>query len=198
MSIIIEELRDKIASLDRDRALVFMLHITKRLYPNYQYFLAKEKFEDDVIVDKIIAYIEFFLTTNQYDNETAILLREKLMVDSPNADEHSSLYTTFALDVYASVYDLLTFLIESDSEAVIRVFDLALNTVYIYKLEEFDIHPLDDYPDDEIFASDEMVDELNFQNLLVDKLFLEKDYNLLVNEVINISYEPSLNLDIIK
>lgn len=191
----IEEIKNRVLTLPKEKQVLFCFHMIKRLWPNYIAFYNVEKFGDPDFINTVV-----LVTENYFGNTLNYFLiqdvKKDLLKIIPHSEDYPTLLSAYALDAGAACHHILTLIGEDDFEAAPRVCDLSVNTVYFSVIDKMNLQTTnaDEYSDEEIDESQEMQNELIFQNNLITRLNEVQDINLLVEEAFDAEYESNIGL----
>lgn len=190
-----KELNNKILALSKQKQVLFCFHMIKRLWPNYIVFYNAETFGDPNFIDKINLVVDGFFKKSLSRAQLS-QINEEVEAIGPHSEDYPSVLSSYALDAAAACFDILVLIGDDDPESAIRTSELALNTVYLSVIDKMDLKTTNaqEYSDDEIDESQEMKNELTFQNNLIARLNEVQDINLLVEEAFDTEYESNIGL----
>ena len=189
----LENLQKNIEKLSVTQALVFGLHLTKRLLPNYLFFVKTEKRGDAFILKNIIDFVEKRLL-NEKSNYNSLNLKQSILAIAPSSENFPSVYSTYALDCCAAFDDLLSFIQTQNKEYILSISMLSINTVYIFLVDRFFTTKGKEPSEEEIYSSEDMKNEVTFQEKLLKNIQAESNTRELIRNAISILYEGNINL----
>lgn len=189
----IQIIEKKIDALSQVKAIIFSLHLVKRLIPNYAYFAQYSNWGNVHLLNDII-----FLLQNNIRNSDLkldfLLLQKKLLEVSPDSEQFPNIYSTYALDCCAALSDLLFYVQNNDLDFVKSISSLSFNTMYISIVDTYYKMGKEDVEDSEIYSNDLIKKELLFQKQLLQNIIEEKNITLLIENLKLANYASNIGL----
>lgn len=189
-----QEISERAHKLIKERQILFCVHLAKRLWPNYIFFIKKEGFGDVNFLDSLLENVKKYITQSN-GNLNWDKLKSQIFEITPDSEEFSSLYTSYAADACGACYDLIALIVENDLEAINRIIDSSINSVYLCILNKLNLPSVSNsHPDDKIYNSQEMKNEVNFQKKLLIRIE-EGVISELIDEAFDVVYLSNIGLD---
>lgn len=133
-------LRKKLDLMRDQQQLAFGASCCTRLLPNYLAFLNDTGWGDIKPLRESLALVWAFLEGQAYSAETVKQLTALCEVATPDSDDFTSLYVSFAQDACFSICGLLDFLLGSDAGKIVQAATYATDSVdlYVQEIENMD------------------------------------------------------------
>ncbi|NII83153.1 DUF416 family protein [Pedobacter sp. SG908] len=146
MDIYREDIKGKLKSLTTEQQLLFAALTCERLYPNYVYFHKRFDWGDPkVLLDSMeIIYQSLFFKT-LFGSDEIQEHAEAVDMVTPDTEDYSEVFVSFALDACTSVYSTLNFMRDQNLDHVADVASYARDTVdmFIQVRDNLDMHVKD-------------------------------------------------------
>ncbi|RQO65477.1 hypothetical protein DBR40_23545 [Pedobacter sp. KBW01] len=178
MDIYREDIKGKLKFLSAEQQLLFAALTCERLYPNYLYF--HERFgwgNPKVLLDSIDIIYQSTFIKNLFDRNEIQQHIEAVDMVTPNTEDYSEVFVSFALDACTSVYSTLNFMLDESLDHIADVASYARDTVdmFIQVRDNIDTHFKD--LETKIASDPLMIQEKGRQLSIIEKLksLKEKD-----------------------
>jgi len=133
MDIYREDIKDKLKFLSVTQQLLFAALTCERLYPNYLYF--HERFgwgNPKVLLDCIDIIYQYIFIENLFGRNEIQQHIEAVDIVTPNTEDYSEIFVSFALDACTSIYSTLNFMLDQNLDHIADVASYARDTVDMF------------------------------------------------------------------
>lgn len=165
--------------LTNEQKLLFAMLTCERLYPNYVYFQNTFSWGDSkVLLNAIGVAYQYLIKKDLFEkSEIQELINEVDMI-TPDTEDFSEIFVSFALDACTSLYSSLNFILDQKLEHIVDVAIYARDTVDMF-IQERDNLSYDSVDiEDRIAADPLMIHEKGRQIDVIDRLSLKKGINV--------------------
>lgn len=192
-----QEIKRRLMPLKDEQKLLFAVLTCERLYPNYEYFQNTFSWGDSKVLSNAIGIIyQNLIKKDLFEKSEIQELINEIDVITPDTEDFSEIFVSFALDACTSLYSSLNFILDQKLEHIVDVAIYARDTVDMF-IQERDNLSYDLVNVEDRIATDPlMIHEKVRQIDVIDRLSLKKSTkidNQLIEElrdktpIINIS-----------
>ena len=151
-----EVLSDKLEELSKEKKIVFGASCCERLLPNYKKFVEVEKWGDFESLRSALNEIWKHVVESKMPQQKISGLIDKCDKITPDAEDFSSIYTSFAIDAGGAIYELLQYCLDGKTKYLVDIASFARDTVDMYIQERDDMdYNLPDF--EEQIVNDELM-----------------------------------------
>lgn len=171
MDIYRENIKGKLKSLSMEQQLLFAALTCERLYPNYLYF--HERFgwgNPTVLLDSIDMIYQSVFIKNLYGSSEIQQYIEAVDMVTPNTEDYSTVFASFALDACTSVYSTLNFMLDKSLDHIADVASYARDTIDMFIQVRDDIDTQFKDLETKIANDSLMIQEKSRQVSIIEKL----------------------------
>ena len=166
--------------MSESQRVAFAASCCERLLPNYKKFVEVDNWGDYNSLRRILNRI-WNHASGQIISNDEIRQFLKICYDVvPNSDDFTSMYTSYAIDAGASLYNTLKYCLEGDIKCLTSVVDASINTVDLFIQEKYNICPSDPNLEQKITSEKLMQTELKKQledlNLIENHLIIDEQF----------------------
>jgi uncharacterized protein YjaG (DUF416 family) len=174
-----EEIKRMLTPLTNEQRLLFAVLTCERLYPNYIYFQNIFNWGDSKILLNAIGVVyQFLIKRDLFEKHEIQELINEVDIITPNTEDFSEIFVSFALDACTSIYSSLNFILDHELEHIVDVAIYAHDTIDMF-IQERDNLSYDSVDiEDRIAADPLMIYEKERQNNVIHRLSLKKEVNV--------------------
>lgn len=192
-----EKIKKDLIRLPREGCLLFAALTSERLYPNYVYFYNTFNWGNPKILEEAISVVfQFLISKDSIDRSEILTLIEEVDLITPNTEDFSEIYVSFALDACTSVYSTLNFILDQKLEHIIDVAVYARDTVDMFIQERDDINSFTIDIENKISNDPLMIREKKRQTDVIERMLDFKTF-IVNDELIDSMRDktPIINID---
>lgn len=166
-------LSKNMSNLTSQQLALFAALVCERLYSNYLFFSLEEKWGDIDVLDESLMVVYYYIKNDAINIKEINKLIRNIENISPDLDEFSD-SASYALDCCSAFEELLTFIIDKNTDHIKNVSVIATDSVdmFIQELENFIV---DEKTENEIINHKSMLAEQIYQKIIVKKLLKVKN-----------------------
>lgn len=171
MDIFREDIKNKLKVLSTRQQLLFAVLICERLYPNYLYFYKRFEWGNPkVLMDSIDILYQSLFIKDLFSSDEVEQNIKAVDAITPNTEDYSEVFVSFALDACTSVYSALSFMLDGKLDHIADVASYARDTVdmFIQVRDDLDTNDID--LETKIATDPLMIQERNRQLSIIDRL----------------------------
>lgn len=177
-----ELLLSNIEKMTREKRIAFGASCCERLLPNYKKFTETENWGDYSLMRNILDKIWGHVLNNPISEVRIKQMMEECNNMTPDSEDFSSIYTSFAIDAGGAIHETLNCCLDSKSEHIVDVASFARDSVDMF------IQERDNMDYSEINFEEKILNDFLMQNELQRQ---EREVELLMNQ--NILNEQFIN-----
>lgn len=138
-------LYEKLIELPFFYRIAFGASCCERLLPNYKKFVEEEKWGNYKFLEDTLEEIWSYICGKELIDDRIMMLAKRCYEVTPDADEFSSIYTSFAIDAGGAVYETLRSCLDKGVKHIVDVASFARDTVdmYIQETDNMDYSDID-------------------------------------------------------
>lgn len=170
-----EEIKRRLMPLKNEQKLLFAVLTCERLYPNYEYFQNTFSWGDSKVLSNAIGIIyQNLIKKDLFEKSEIQELINEIDVITPDTEDFSEIFVSFALDACTSLYSSLNFILDQKLEHVVDVAIYARDTVDMFIQERDNLSYDLVNVEDKIATDPLMIHEKVRQIDVIDRLSLKK------------------------
>lgn len=146
MDTYIEDIKNRLQPLTNEQKLLFAALICEKLYPNYLYFHDRVNWGDPkILLDSIDVIYQSLFVKGLFSNQEIQNHIDAVDMITPDLDDFSGSFVSFALDACTSVYSSLCFILDQNPNHIADVASYARDTVdmFVQVRDDLDTHVMD-------------------------------------------------------
>lgn len=160
-----ETFEQAVEQLPIKKQLAFAYFLAKRMFPNYSNFVKKEEWGDEKVPKNALRLIYKVINDEQVTQEQLKSMIDNLSSVTPDTDDFGTLEASLALDACVVLLETLESIKNQDIHQLSSIASLPFNSLRMLiedRNNTFDDFHIDNDP--------LMLDEIQYQTLLIDKL----------------------------
>ena len=179
---------EKLNIIPESHRIAFAASCCERLLPNYKKFVEVEQWGDYDFFRNLLNQIWNHILGEHMENQSIKQSMEKCFKIVPDSEDFKSIYTSYAIDSGAAVYNTLKYCLEGDLKLLMAVVNSVHATVDLFVQEKHNMNPSDPQLEQKIlhdpFMHHDLKKQLDDLNMLINHQILDgKFINVFRSEV---------------
>jgi len=167
---IISNIDANVSKWSFNKQLAFAYLACLRTYPNYWSFYREFKFGDPEILAEDLVLIKACLLNGNFDPEKTGKVISEIDVICPSPENYETILASSAMDCCGCIESTLKFITDHDTEKVIEVIDLCLDTIDMFLVDSLKLNQADANLESIIYNHPLMLREVGIQERIINCL----------------------------